>query len=262
MSNIDDFIIHSQYPVEKIVWTAEGDNGSSNPHWQHTNFGDWVIIPFDDNIDWKNFLIDGVWTNDNWATQYPLGGNSKPMGYEDIGGSYSVKYDWLSSTTIPKGIDFFGYIPDHPSVAVSGTRSDPQTSIQYRLWAYLVESDWTSNTTEKTAETLAHSLQKNTSLAQLNMISENIIHLENKETKVLYHNLGFRPLCKIWQKWGDSSSWSKDLNTKTYSEAGYSLIENQITIDEEKITIYAQDDNTPSLAQDFLIRIFNYDIAV
>lgn len=260
MSNLNDFIIHSQYPVEKIIWTAEGQNDSTNPNWQSFSWGGYVFEPFDDNIDYQNLLVDGVWTNDNWTTQYPIESNSKPMGYVDAGGSYILSLDFAGAWVVPKGFVYDTYTTTHPCVIITGTQSDSDRVIQYRYWAYLIESDWSSNTTTKTAGSLAHSLQKNTNLAQLNMISENVLKLQDRETKVLYHNLGFRPLCKIWKKWGSANTWNKDLQTITDTTIG-SLIQNQITIDSEKITIYAQDDSQHQ-EQDFLIRIFNYDIAV
>ncbi len=259
MSNLNDFIIHSQYPVEKIVWMAEGNNDSSNPNWQAFSWGGYVFEPLEDTIDWQNFLIDGVWTNDGWATQYPIEALSKPMGYEDIGGSYSIKADWCGAFIVPKGFVYDTYTTTHPCVMIFGSQSDSSRRIEYRYWGYIQESDWSSATTAKTAETLAHSFQKDTRLAQLNMISENVMHLEDNETKVLNHNLGFRPMCKIWRRY-QGNGWSRSLETKTV-EPATSLIENQITIDENKITIFAHD-GSQHLAQDFLVRIYNYDISI
>lgn len=260
MSNLNDFSIHSQYPVEKIIWTAEGRNDSTNPNWQQFVGYGYVFEFLPDTINWQNVLVDGVWTNDGWATQYPIESNSKPTGYQDYGGSYGINFDWVGSWVLAKDTTLDTFTTPHPSIVITGNQSENQKVIEYRFWAYLIESDWASNTTEKTAETLSHSLQKNTNLAQLNMISENMVSVPDTQTRTIYHNLGFRPLCKIWCKRGNLNSWSKNLNTITHSDP-FSLIQNKITIDNEKITIYAED-GSEHLTQDFLVRIYNYDISV
>ena len=131
----------------------------------------------------------------------------------------------------------------------------------------MAESDWESSTTTKTAEMLAYNLQKDTRLAQLNMISESVLQVPLDQTRVLYHNLGFRPFCKMWCRSvhnDDSpSGWSAELYDVSEIPLSFSLIRNSITIDSEKITITAHDENDPEyLPQryDFLIRIYNYAI--
>lgn len=268
MSNLDDFIIHSQYPVEKIVWTAEGAFDSSNPHWHEMpDWGDGTVFePFADSLDAKNVLIDGVWTNDDWRTSYRIASNSKVMGYYNTGGSYSLDYDWLDAIPSPKGMNYFGYVLPTNCMAFSGGSTSNSRTLKYRLWAYLIESDWESHSSDKTAEVLSYSLQKDTRLAQLNLLSENVLQVPIDETKVLYHNLGFRPFCKIWRKGvysNDGGAWQASLWDTNTNEAGQSYIHNSIFIDSEKITITAHDENEPEsrpIRHDFLIRIYNYAI--
>lgn len=251
MSNLDDFIIHSQYPVEKIVWTAEGVSDDTNLNWQITTWGGRVFEPIDDTLQWDNILIDGVWSNDNWQTQYQLE-------------SFSEKSEVVSASVFPKGLDFNGYVLPTNCVMLGGSATDASLHLKYRLWAYLRESDWASTTATKTAETLGYNLQKDTRLAQLSLISENFVHVPNTTTKVIYHNLGFRPFCKMWQRFiynGEADSWEKYLWTLTISDVQSQLIQNNVVIDNEKITITANDQQTQeyrSEAQDFIIRIFNY----
>lgn len=266
MSNLDDFIIHSQYPVEKIVWTAEGVDNNTNPHWHETDWGGFVFEPFPDELNVNSILIDGVWTNDDWQTSYRIAGNSKVMGYYETGGSYSLDFDWEDASPFPKGIDFWGYILPTNCMVLSGYSTGEQRTIKYRLWAYMAETDWDSSTTAKTAETLAYNLQKDTRLAQLNMISENILQVPLDQTRVLYHNLGFRPFCKIWCRGASddsASGWDASLYDVNTVPLSYDLIRNSITIDNEKITITTHDENEPDLRPpryDFLIRIYNYAI--
>lgn len=267
MSNLDDFIIHSQYPVEKTVWTAEGVNDQTNPHWHETDWGGLVFEPFPDELNFNNILIDGVWTNDDWQTSYRIASNSKVMGYYETGGSYSLDYDWLDVSPFPKGVDVWGYVLPTNCMAFFGGSSTGQRTLKYKVWAYMAESDWESSTTTKTAETLAYKLQKDTRLAQLNMVSESILQVPLDQTRVLYHNLGFRPFCKMWCRsiYADegASGWGANLYDITGIPLSSSLIRNSITIDSEKITITAHDENDPEhlpLRYDFLIRIYNYAI--
>lgn len=259
MSNLDDFIIHSQYPVEKIVWTAEGAYDATNPNW-HTLT---VYEPLPTTLALEHILVDGVWTNDDWATQYPINCNSKIMGYiPDGGGSYTTSQDQLSFILLPENYTVFGYTTTAPSVYIYGS-SYENRRLQYRLWACIEESDWASSSTIKTAETLAHSFQKDTRLAQLNMISENVLSIPSGTTKTLNHNLGFRPFCKMWCKSPSSigSAWSKELHTDNGTSSWNTINVNRIAIDTSTISIYAEDPLDSGI-QDFLIRIYNYDTAV
>lgn len=259
MSNIDDFIIHSQYPVEKIVWTTEGIYDNTNPNWHSLA----VFEPLPNTLALDHILVDGVWTNDDWATQYPINCSGKIMGYiPDGGGSYTTSQDQLSFVLLPENITVFGYTTDSQCAYIYGSSYEGRT-LKYRLWACIEESDWTSSSTTKTAETLSHSLQKDTSLAQLNMISENKLTIQSGETKTLNHGLGFRPLCRIWRRSPSSigSAWGKSLQTDNGTSSWNLSNVNKITIDTSNITIYAQDPIDGD-AQEFLIRIYNYDTAV
>lgn len=265
MSNLDDFIIHSQYPVEKIVWTAEGNLDSTNPNWHEVEgWGGRVFEPLPESLNWQNLLVDGLFSFDDWQTAFVLDSDSKPVY---ISQNDEVGFVWVSANTWAKGFDFFGYILPTNCAIFSGDNSNTAgRTLKYKIWAYLVESDWESSTTTKTAETLAYKLQKDTRLAQLNMLSENNVKVPNNSTKVLYHNLGFRPFCKIWcRTWKDGaeSQWSKILYTTTLTPATYSLINNTITIDNEKITITTNDQSEQEYRSDdfeYLIRIYNYAI--
>lgn len=262
MSLLDSFIVNSDYPAEKIVWTAEGTYSSSNPYWVNI-LGGQVLEPISESLKWESILIDGVWTNDNWETQYPIGCNSRVMGYKETGsGSYSVEFDQLTAGVLPEGVNILTYITPYQSIAISGG-SDSGATLKYRLWAYLMESDRSSSTGNKTAETLSHSLQLDTRLAHLNMISEQIVEIPSGQTKTIYHRLGFRPFCKIWRRIGgyiSGDTWMRN-NLMTVFDASNPYSLNKIAIDEEKITIYAEDAYNGD-RQDFLIRIFDYAIPV
>lgn len=261
MSLLDSFIVNSDYPADKIVWTAEGVADSTNPYWQDV-FGGVVLEPIPESLNWRNILIDGVWTNDNWETQYPINTNSRVMGY--IGSSsqgYSVEFDNVGAYILPRGVEVLTFRTDCQCAMISESTYHGRTA-KYRLWAYVTESDWASYSSAKTAETLASKLQLNTDLAQLNMISETVVSVPSGQTRTLYHNLGFRPYCKMWCKTDGTglfgeSSWGRN-SLMTVDRPNSTLNLNKIAIDEEKITIYAEDSD--GVVQHFLIRIYNYAI--
>lgn len=259
--SVDSFIVSSEYPAEKIVWTAEGTCDSSNPHWKNVLSG-YVFEPIDDSLAIESVLVDGVWSNDNWNTQYPINTNSRIQGYTQTGGSWTADYDDLSAFVYAGGSQIFSYTVPYNCVALNAT-SDSGNLIKYRLWAYVEESDWNTYSATKTAETLSHSLQLDTRLAHLNMISEQIMSVPSGQTKTFVHNLGFRPYCKMWTRVGGymaGNAWAKnDLHTIFEPTNPYNL--NKITIDTQNITIYAEDAYGGD-TQDFLIRIFNYAIPV
>lgn len=263
MTNLDQFIIHSAYPVEKIVWSAQGVFDQSNPHWSDF-FDGYVFEPLPDEIDATDILIDGVWTNDDWNTQYPINTNSLIVGFEGSPSTgYSPEFDSCDVVVFEKGVEWegWGYIVPYKSVGIRALSASRR--VEYRLWAYMVESEWDTPVHDKTAEALAHSFQKNTNLAQLNMISENILSIPSGQTRVLQHNLGFRPYCKMWRRIGgfiQGDTWQKN-NLHTVYSTYSPYRRNDIRIDTEKITIYAEDPQNNE-TQDFLIRIFNYAIPV
>ena len=263
MSLLDSFIVNSDYPADKIVWTAEGVADSTNQYWEDV-FGGMVLEPIPDSLDWRTILIDGVWTNDDWETQYPINTNSRVMGYTETGqGSYTVQFDELYLDIMPK-VQVLSFMFEYQCAAISARVYGGRT-LKYRLWAYVMESDWDSYSETRTAETLANKLQLNTDLAQLNMISETVVSIPNGQTRTLYHNLGFRPYCKIWRKsdaivLSGEDAWNiNDLKTVFNPSNPYNL--NKITIDNEKVTIYAEDTYYGD-AQNFLIRIYNYAIPI
>lgn len=260
MSLSDTFITNSDFPVDKIVWTAEGVIGQSNPYWN--NFlGGGVLEPISDSTPPSHILIDGAWTNDNWATQYPIDTNSRVRGYVQNGGSYTADFDEMSAGVMPGGAQVLSYTVPYQCVFISG-RSTSGRTLKYRLWAYILESAWGDRTPEKTAETLASKLQKNSSLAQLNMVAEATLSAPSDSTVVYAHNLGYRPYCKIWiNRKGlfNETIWRRnDLYTVFDPSSTFAL--NKITIDSQNVTIYAKDADGDM--QNFLIRIYNYAIPI
>ena len=247
---LSDFIIHSQFPLEKIVWTYETTVDSSDPYWNE----DWrsLFIPIPDTFNPENLLVDGVWSMDDFRTTYPINTPSKVKGWYEEDYSYYLDVDKVDVST---SMGFLGLF-DFPFIYVSpDVRS---SSPKVRLWAYLISSDMASKTNARTAEDISYKLVKNTNLAQLNMISENQLIVPAKSESVIHHNLGFRPFCRIW-KGNAQNGWAKlSINTSIVSDTPE--IEDIITITSDSISIYNNDRYGYGENEKFIVRIYNYAI--
>ena len=246
---LDDFITHSDYPMEKIIWAYEAIIDSNNEYWGDA-LGDGLYIPVPRTIKASNLLLDGVWTTDNWQTSYPINTNGRVFGWKEDDGTYYTSYDMVSAGVITNV-----YTITEPTIMVNASVDSVGTP-KVRLFAYLTASDTTSTVEDSTASQLAYSLQKNTELAQLNLLSENDIIVPANTDKIIYHGLGFRPFCTIWKR-NNQGTWSK--NTWIASvESGVEMVDSTITITEGQIKIHAYDIYGDGDSQEFLIRIFNY----
>lgn len=247
---LNDFIIHSQYPLEKIVWTYETTADSSDPYWN----ADWrsLFIPIQDTIKAENFLVDGVWSMDNFQTTYPINTPSKVKGWYEENYSYYLDVDRVDVSTT---IGFVGVI-DSPVVYVAPDLRSSSPKI--RLWAYLVSSDMDSKTDAKTAEDIHYKLIKNTNLAQLNMVSENYLVVPAEGEKVINHNLGFRPFCRIWKKNSQNGWYRVSINTSIIGDVPE--YEDIITTTSNAISIYNPDRYGLGESEEFIVRTYNYAI--
>lgn len=258
---LNNMIVDSRYPVEKIVWADEGAIDNSNPHWGQTLFGEGVVFPIPEGMDYQNILLDGIWTNNDWRSAYPMNTSSPILGwwqdpetssyrwYTDSAGC-SIQPITLGSTSV--------------QMVVSG-EADSGQQLKYRVWAYLKEDATNNYTLDKTSEQLAHSFQKNTSIAQLNIVSEIVLSVGDRQTITYQHNLGFRPFCKIWWRYETQGSlllnpWDKNAYSQLHTPDPDSTSRDVITIDEHSIKIYAEDSWGEAQTKQFLVRIFSYAI--
>lgn len=258
---LNNMIADSRYPVEKIVWADEGAIDSSNPHWGEGMFGEGVIFQIPEGMNYQNILLDGIWTNNNWRSAYPINTNSPILGWkrDPDSDSYSPYSDSAGCSIQPKALGSTSL-----QIVVSGT-SDSGQQLKYRVWAYLTEDATNNYTLNKTSEQLAHSFQKNTSVAQLNIISEIVLTVGDGQTITYQHNLGFRPFCKIWWRFESQGSlllnpWDRNGYQQLDTPNAVHNFDDKITIDEHSIKIYAKDPWGEGQRKQFLVRIFSYAI--
>lgn len=249
---LDDFITHSHYPQEKIVWAYEGIVDNTNPYWNPVwDYG--LFVPIPDGLHAGTLLIDGIWSTDDFVTSYPINAKGRVYGWIEEDSSYYENVDLVSANTMESFLD----IIDYPSVYVQ-PQVDTSRTAKVRLWAYITASDSVSYVETATASDLAHDLQKTTNLAQLNMISENELTVPDGGTRVIHHNLGFRPFCRIWKQnpnggWGKISSRGSIVS----SQPEYDEI---IMIDRSNIDIQFFDNTGQGESQKYIVRIYNYAI--
>lgn len=260
MPNISNFITHSHYPQEKIVWSYEGTIDNTNPYWRDESWATFggLFIPLPDGLDFESFLPDGVWSVDDWQTSYPVNTYGNIAKWEQ-----DPDQPWMwSMTRDSAGISLLEPFLDIPEKTIFlGSEHDSPHTAKIRAWAYLKSDDMASYTTQKTAEQMAHNLQKTTSLAQMNLISENVMFVPPKETTTLYHNLGFKPYCKIWlahQYWHYKEWQINSIPSQNINDYQPQTI---VKVDENKISIYNEDADGFYGTQEFLVRIYGYSIS-
>lgn len=258
---LDNFITHSSMPVQKVVWAYEGTYDSSDPHWTEEDVGglpyQHIKIPFANTLAPDSLLLDGIWTADDWQTAYTINTTGRVGGWFYDGGAWTLKTESLSA-----------YLWDYTNISVHAY-NDYGATMKFRVWAYLKESDWQSSTTDKTADELASLFQKDTRLAQLNMIAEIEHEIPNRTTWTYYHNLGFRPLVRVWM----TAPFSDSMVAFTLADEYFNGVDDDITIsqivrnctlkiDNEKIEIYSENPNSDTYNSTYLIRIYNYGASV
>lgn len=255
---LDSFIAHSSLPVQKIIWAYEGTYNSSNPYWTvDDDMGmTWthVKVPVDGDIDMNSFLIDGIWTSDDWRTSYQAGFLGKVGGWKDSGGSWSQASERLD---VSVGYNY---------VSLRGV-SSWGNEIKFRMWAYMKESDFNSHAPQSdTAQILASNFQKTTGMAQLNLVAEVERKMVDGEVWTYNHNLGFRPLVRVWNRYhAGEDSTAYQIATDFYvgdEPEGYRYLEPTFTVDDKRLSIHCDLPSDYGDSITYLVRLYNYDTTI
>ena len=178
MSNVGNFLIHSTYPTDKIVWMDEGETitdeyGAFNVNILHTIRTD--------------IFCTGIWTLDDWYSQY---NTSTAM---HMGQVYS-RYSLISSND--SNVLFSGYCMADEINGLAGA------TLKYRLWGFLNENDTQDLFEQETAGVSSNLFVKDTRLGYPKLFLEGIADARNQTVSV-NHNLGFIPFVEIWQQIDD-----------------------------------------------------------
>ncbi|MBR0328966.1 MAG: hypothetical protein IIX05_05385, partial [Selenomonadaceae bacterium] len=76
--------------------------------------------------------------------------------------------------------------------------------------------------------------------------------------KVINHNLGFRPFCRIWKKNAQNGWYRLSINTNIIGDVPE--YEDKITTTSNAISIYNADRYGLGESEEFIVRTYNYAI--
>lgn len=185
MSNPSNFLLNTNYPLDKIVfmkedeWTPsnfDSETGVATGEFQYpTSFGAW------------NAVI-GEWTDDDWVTSYPLGA-SKYVGGWYRRDSQSLIYEKYSRVTA------FG----SASGVYVRTNSSYTDKIKFRFYTFIPEQYLDANVNPTASQSNKFVLDTRENYPKL--YEDKVIHLQANTPVTYHHNLGFRPFVRAWGGW-------------------------------------------------------------
>lgn len=157
----NNFIINSDYPLEKVAFLAEGDIYPST-----TSTGTELYLKFLDNPTGNKLLLDGLFSKDNWQTveRSPdfingLWSNESEIGYRA----------WIG--------DWEGW--------------------KFRIWGFLPEDDLTANG-QATASLSATKMNLTTNLNYYKIAKTGKTTTTANADATVPHDLGYIPMFKAW----------------------------------------------------------------
>lgn len=178
---LENFLLNTSAPIDKIVWMDEGEWTSSS---LETSKG--YVLPT--GIDSFLFAM-GEWTTDNWATSYPLGTSIGTGQWDEQAGSFTEK---MIGTSLYSGLYLNQY-----AVLLSVYADIPQVNIKYRVYGFIQESAWNATSSE-TAD-LSNKFNLDTRNNYPKLFAEGMIDATNSSQNY-YHNLGYRPMLRVWSQ--------------------------------------------------------------
>lgn len=184
MSNPSNFLLNTDYPIDKIVYMQEGS-------WTPTSFDPETgsasnYEVFTTGIQATNFVC-GEWSDDGFATSFPIG--------SVVGGGWYRRDSQSLLYRLIKGVEAYcGW----GGVGISMSAFENKT-IDFRFYVLISEADWNAES-NKTAG-LSNKLVLDTRENYPKLFEDRIIELQADTPFVLNHNLGFRPFVRAWGGW-------------------------------------------------------------
>ena len=220
MSNAKNFLLNTDYPLDKIVYMTEGE-------WTPSGFDSETgqaskIIPVPTGIDAPHMVL-GEWSDDDWETSYPLGASKYQGGWYQRD-SQSLLYEkstrvnsyGYSGETIMQQADTNGF-----TINISSSYS---TKVKYR--AYVIIPEEYQNADVSPTASISNPLVLNTKDNYPKLFEDRIIQLTANTPVTVHHNLGFKPFVRAWGSTvGDSL---RDAVFLTYCDDITSLDETKI----------------------------------
>ena len=171
MANIQNYIINSDYPMEKVagVFEGEGDTASGSTTFTLSNHVQ------------KALLIDGVFSEDDWQTSFPIsaGDTTRDVGFLVVLACYEDHIEWR----------FFSNAGKH---------------VKYRIWGFLPEDYPTQvNPTDSAS---AYPFTIDTTKNYMKVFKDGRATVTAGNSVTVNHNLGYIPFVKVWG--GDNTKWA------------------------------------------------------
>ena len=159
-----NFIISSDYPIDKIVWLYQGEVTTNS-------YGSWELtIPH--KLTARPY-VKGVWTTNDWATTWTTGS-------QQLSGQSYTNSSQVAS--------------DGTNVYFSGYQETAKKKVKYKLWGVWNEADTYSNEANPTYGMSSNRLIINTDLKYPKLIAEGYL----EKNKTYTHSLGYIPYVEIW----------------------------------------------------------------
>lgn len=168
---IKNFIIDSDYPIEKVAGVFEGAGT--------TNAGE-TIFTLSNPLN-VALLIDGVFSEDNWASSYPIsaGDKNRNVGMLEVLACTESQIQWR----------FF---------------SNAGINVKYRLWGFLPE-DYPADV-PKTDSVSSYPFTIDTSKNYMKVFKSGRATVTSGNSVTIPHDLGYIPFVKVWG--GANNAWA------------------------------------------------------
>lgn len=210
MPNPNNFLLNTDYPLDKIVYM---DEGSWTPTSLDPEYGtEQTSIIFATGIQATNFVC-GEWSEDDFATSFPIGST--------VSGGYYQRDPNSLIYGIVKGVEAF--------CAWGGVNIVVQNyaykEIKFRFYVLISESEWNADSNPTAG--LSNRLVLDTRENYPRLVEDRIIEIQANTPFVLNHNLGHRPFVRVWEGWNSDDPTERIFMPE--SNSIQSITNNQIT---------------------------------
>lgn len=178
MANLNNYIINSDYPMEKVAWVFE-TSGTTSSSGSSTIAAQTTLTRT--NPTGTPLLLDGIYSFDNWASAYPISCGDRDRYWEFV---------QLRSTSEEILISFVGYSTSLP--------------FKVRLWGFIPE-DYPDGNAPKTDTASNYPFTIDTSKNYMNIYKTGRVTASSPSPATVSHNLGYMPFVRIWR--GSNTNW-------------------------------------------------------
>lgn len=168
---VNNFIINSKYPIEKVAGVFEGEGTTTEGTTTFTLHNPLGVA----------LLIDGVFTEDDWRTTFPIsaGDINRDVGLMVLLACFEDRIEWR----------FFSNAGKH---------------VKYRIWGFLPE-DYPAKV-PVTDSVSAYQYTIDTTKNYMKVYESGRATVTQGNPFIVEHDLGYVPFVKVWG--GDNTQWA------------------------------------------------------